>query len=77
MRFEPPAAQCLIYTFKEGLLSVIAHDLEIRVTRWSVDIDAGPTPLSARFDATSLRVTTAMAGGRPHEIGRASCRERV
>lgn len=69
MRFEPPAAECTIYTFKEGLLSAIAHDLQIRVTRFSVDVERNEgarSPVSARFDARSLRVVSAMANGRPH-----------
>ena len=69
MRFEPPAAECTIYTFKDGLLSAIAHDLQIRVTRFHVDVERGQgarTPITAHFDARSLRVMTAMSHGRPH-----------
>lgn len=65
MRFEPPDAECLIYTFKEGLLSAIAHDLAIRVGRLSVELGGAEGPLQARFDAGSLRVVSAMAGGVP------------
>lgn len=77
-RFEPPAASCTIYTFKEGLLSAVAHDLELRVRRFSVEVSApgeGPTPLFARLDAGSLRVVTALAHGRPHAaLGEADTR---
>lgn len=77
-RFEPPAASCTIYTFKEGLLSAVAHDLELRVTRFSVEVgppSESPTPLLAHLDATSLRVVTALAGGKPHAaLGEADTR---
>jgi polyisoprenoid-binding protein YceI len=48
------AAECVVFTYKDGLLSPIAHDLELRVERFT--LEATPTAVSARFDPTSLRV---------------------
>lgn len=53
----------LVFTFKEGLLSAVAHDLKIRVTRFSIDVDEETGAITATFDPTSLRVVTAMKNG--------------
>jgi polyisoprenoid-binding protein YceI len=49
-------AECLVFTYKEGLLSAIAHDLELRVGRFTVEIDPAAPSLRARFDARTLAV---------------------
>jgi polyisoprenoid-binding protein YceI len=54
-----------VLTFKEGLLSPLAHDLDIRVTKFSIDLDADRCV--AEFDTTSLVVETAMKSGAPHD----------
>jgi len=64
--FDASTAECLVLTYKEGLLAAIAHDLEIRVERFDVDIDEAPLAVRARFDATSLRVVGALRDGAPH-----------
>ena len=61
-RFGPPTATCEVFTFREGVLSAIGHDLKLRVERFEIDADR--TKVSARFDATSLRVAAAMRGGK-------------
>ncbi len=53
-----------LLTFKDGLLSRMAHDLRIDVTRFTVEEDGDA--IEARIDATSLRVDTAMKRGQPH-----------
>ena len=57
-------AECLVYTYKEGLLSRVAHDLKIRVTRFTLSVDDGT--VEAVFDADSLRTVVAMRRGREH-----------
>lgn len=54
-----------VFTFKQGLLSAIAHDLEISVERFSITWDDARAKLSATFDARSLRVLHPIANGRP------------
>lgn len=61
---DQDSAECLVFTYKEGLLSAVAHDLKIRVTRFSIDIDQRARTAEASFDATSLRVVCAMANGK-------------
>src|SRR4051812_4209200 len=41
MRIDPASAECLVYTFKEGLLSAVAHDLKIRVERFEIEVTPG------------------------------------
>ena len=61
----PGAATCEVLTFREGALSAVAHDLLLRVTAFELAIDATAKAVSARFDAASLRVVSALRDGRP------------
>jgi len=51
----------LVFTYKEGLLSAVAHDLKLRVGTFSVQLDGNK--LTARFDARTLIVVSAMKEG--------------
>ncbi|MEM9457087.1 MAG: YceI family protein [Myxococcota bacterium] len=59
----PPTATCHVLTYKQGVLSAIAHDLRIRVERFTIEIDDAAEQVEARFEAHSLRVDCAMKGG--------------
>jgi len=63
-RFHQDNADVLVFTFKEGLLSAVAHDLKIRVTKFAVRVDEATSAIDATFDARSLRVMGAMKDGR-------------
>ncbi|NBS71148.1 hypothetical protein EBT31_19910, partial [bacterium] len=56
-------AECLVFTYKEGLLSAVAHDLKIKVTDFEIVIDEASDSISGTFNATSLRVINAMSNG--------------
>ena len=73
MRLDPSTADCLVFTYKEGLLSAIAHDLQIRVQEFAITLDDSAWHVEARFDATSLRVVGVMRDGvlHPDELGEA------
>jgi len=58
-------ARCRVFTFKEGLLSAVAHDLEIDVTRLRIEWPDDRSTVRATFDARSLRVLHAMSSGHP------------
>jgi polyisoprenoid-binding protein YceI len=60
-RFEESSASCEIVTRREGVLSAVGHDLKLRATRFSVEIEAGS--VRARFDLSSVEVVAAMRGG--------------
>jgi len=63
-RVDQSAAVCRIFTYKEGVLSGLAHDLRINVTSFSIDFGGADRFISARFDTRSLRVDCAMEDGR-------------
>jgi len=52
-----------VFTFREGALSALGHDLRLRVSRFDIDLLADS--VSARVEASSLRVVGAMRGGNP------------
>jgi polyisoprenoid-binding protein YceI len=60
-KYDQSQAECLVFTFKEGLLSKVAHDLKIRVTRFNADVTSDS--VRAEFDLRSLRVVEAMKEG--------------
>lgn len=73
--FDAGQAECLVFTFKEGLLSPLAHDLKLRVD--ALEVEASADAVRARFQAGSLRVVCAMRRGReaPGALSAADCRE--
>lgn len=60
-RYDASTAEVLVFTFKEGLLSAVAHDLKLRVTSFTVDVDGDR--VTADLDAGSLRVVAPMKDG--------------
>jgi polyisoprenoid-binding protein YceI len=52
-----------VFTFREGALSNLGHDLRLRVSRFDIEVLADS--VTARVDASSLRVASAMRGGVP------------
>ena len=60
--YDASNAECHVYTYKEGVLSAVAHDLKIRVTKFRIEVDPVAESVNAEFDATSLRVVCAMEG---------------
>ena len=50
------------YTFKEGLLSKLAHDLRFTLTRFSISVRG--TEITGRFTLSSLRVDGVMRSGK-------------
>ena len=65
-RYDETSAECVVFTFKEGLLSPIAHDLRLRVGRFWLELDDAGGSLVAEFDTASVRVETAMRDGVPN-----------
>ncbi len=66
---DEKSATCYIYTFKDGLLSQVAHDLRLRVGRFALRVE--DEAVSATFDTASLAVDTAMRDGvaTPNALG--------
>jgi len=59
--FDPSTAECLVFTYKAGLLSGVAHDLKLRVERFEIAVD--DQGIHTHFHASSLRVVCAQVGG--------------
>jgi len=57
-------AECTVFTFKEGLLSKMAHDLKIRATGFRIDVDDESKAIHATVDARSLSVVCSMKDGK-------------
>lgn len=61
--FDAGAARLTVFSFKEGLLSRVAHDLEIQVGAFTGSVEGGV--VRAEVDAASLRVLHALKAGAP------------
>lgn len=62
--YDATTATCQVFTFKEGVLSAVAHDLRLRAERLTIDVDEAAGTVRATFAAGSLRVDCAMKNGR-------------
>jgi hypothetical protein len=71
--FGPATASCEVFTFREGVLAAVGHDLKLRVQRFEIEVER--SRVSARFDAASLRVVAAMRSGK-EDAGALSDRDR-
>ena len=74
LRLGPPAAQCHVLTYCEGLLASFGHDLELAVTRFDIRVDPDARRADASFDAASLRVQRGFKNGVEHRLSDADCR---
>jgi polyisoprenoid-binding protein YceI len=54
---DASTAECLVYSYREGLLAAVGHDLCLTVSRFTVDIGPDGDAISGEFDAASLRVS--------------------
>ncbi|MEM1414379.1 MAG: YceI family protein [Myxococcota bacterium] len=70
MRFDAGSATCHVFTFKEGLLSRVAHDLKLRAERFSLVVEG--EEIAVEVEAGSLKVVCARKGGvdQPGALGR-------
>lgn len=63
-RFDATDADCRVFTYKEGLLSAVAHDLELVVRAFEIELADDRSRISARFDPRSIEVVDAIVDGR-------------
>lgn len=63
-RFDAATADCRIFTYKEGLLSAVAHDLELVVRSFEIDLSEDRSRITARFDVRSIEVVDPIVDGR-------------
>ncbi|NOY93167.1 MAG: YceI family protein [Deltaproteobacteria bacterium] len=62
--YDASSASCLVYTFKDGLLSKVAHDLKLSCERFTLDVADDKSKLEATFQLSSLVVECARKDGR-------------
>lgn len=62
--YDASNAECLVFSYKDGLLSALAHDLKIKVEQFSIEVDRDTLAIEARFAAASLRPVCARVDGR-------------
>ncbi len=69
-RFDAYNSECLVFSFKDGLLARLAHDLKMRVERFSIEVDDTTHEIKATFDPSSIQVVCAQVDGRdaPSEL---------
>lgn len=62
MPYDATTGECLVFTYKDGLLSRVGHDLKLRCDAFTVDL--GESAVDARFDVSAFTCLSAMKGGR-------------
>ena len=62
-RYDAYNSECLVFTFRDGLLSRLAHDLKLQVERFSIEHDEKARQVQATFDPSSIRVVCARNEG--------------
>lgn len=74
--YDEESADCIVQVHKEGALSALGHDLDLRVGRFSVEVADG-SRVRASFDVDSIRVVTATRAGEPIDALSANDREKI
>jgi polyisoprenoid-binding protein YceI len=63
-RFDAYNSECLLFSYKDGLLARLAHDLKLQVERFSIEVDETTHEIKATFDPSSISVVCAQVDGR-------------
>ena len=63
-RYDAYNSECLLFSFKDGLLARLAHDLKLQVERFSIEVDDTTHEIKATFDPSSIQVVCAQINGR-------------
>lgn len=61
--FTPPDSEIFVYTYREGVLAAVAHDLRLRFAKFSIHEQEADHGLVATIDAASLKVVCARQNG--------------
>ncbi|MEM7434248.1 MAG: YceI family protein [Myxococcota bacterium] len=67
-KYDATRAECRVFSYKDGPLARAAHDLEMRVKRFSIEHGDDRDWVRAEFDATSVDVVTAMTDKHAEEV---------
>jgi len=66
--FDATQVECTIFTFKDGVMQRLAHDLKLRVANLQVEVD-GEAAVHASFDAASVTTVVARKDGKDDPQG--------
>jgi polyisoprenoid-binding protein YceI len=58
-RYDAYNSECFLFSFKDGLLARLAHDLKLQVERFSIEVDDSTHDIKASFDPSSIQVVCA------------------
>lgn len=61
--YDASSAEVLLFSFKDGLLAKVAHDLKMRVDDFSIDVADDLGSVKATFQANRVSVLCAMKNG--------------
>jgi hypothetical protein len=70
--YDATTAKCWVFSFKDGLLSKVGHDLKHRVTNFEISFDPEQRQLEAVLDARSLRVECVLKDGQESTVALSS-----
>jgi len=72
VRYDAYNSECLLFSFKDGLLAKLAHDLKLQIERFSIEVDETTHQIKATFDPSSIQVVCARVDGRddPSTLGK-------
>ena len=59
----PATSEITVYTYREGVLAAVAHDLRLRFAAFTIQEQGDDHAVTATIDATSLRVVCARQHG--------------
>lgn len=62
-RYDAYNSKCLVFSYKDGLLARLAHDLKLQVERFSIEVDDTTHQIKATFDPSSIQVVCARVNG--------------
>ena len=62
--YDASTAECQVFTFKDGLLSKVAHDLKLQVDRFTIEVAEDQAKVEATFQLGSVEVVCARKDGR-------------
>lgn len=66
-KFDASNSECFVYVYREGMLSVIGHDLKLQVTKFLLVGEQEPLSIHAEFHADSLQVVGTCKNGAVNE----------
>jgi len=63
-RYDAYNSECFVFSFKDGLLARLAHDLKLQVERFSIEVDDSTHEIKGSFDPSSIQAVCAQVDGR-------------